>query len=58
MSKTLLFTPDTFDFTEVTRCMDVARRLPGVWCVFADIRNVSRPRSRKQGSSTGLWLLK
>ncbi len=54
MSKTLLFTPDTFDFTEVTRCMDVARRLPGVWCVFADIRSASRPRSRKQGSSTGL----
>ena len=35
MSKTLLFAPETFNFAEVTRCIEVARRLPGARCVFA-----------------------
>lgn len=35
MFKTLLFAPETFNFAEVTRCIEVARRLPGIRCVFA-----------------------
>lgn len=35
MSKALLFAPETFNFAEVTRCMEVARRLPDFRCVFA-----------------------
>ncbi|MDO5094470.1 MAG: glycosyltransferase [Propionibacteriaceae bacterium] len=35
MPKTLLFAPETFNFAEVTRCIEVARRLPEFRCVFA-----------------------
>ena len=35
MPKALLFAPETFNFAEVTRCIEVARRLPEFRCVFA-----------------------
>ncbi|MDO5066711.1 MAG: glycosyltransferase [Propionibacteriaceae bacterium] len=35
MTRTLLFAPETFNFAEVTRCVEVARRLPEFRCVFA-----------------------
>lgn len=35
LSRTLLFAPETFNFAEVTRCIEVARRLPEFRCVFA-----------------------
>ena len=35
LPRTLLFAPETFNFAEVTRCIEVARRLPEFRCVFA-----------------------
>ena len=35
MTRILLFAPETLNFAEVTRCVEVARRLPEFRCVFA-----------------------